>query len=198
MRTIYVDMDDVLTESNLIFLDVLEREFNKKVGYEDIHTFDLKVSFGLTEDEFERFFECIHQEDEMMKQTPVPGSKETLQHWQDQGYEVKILTGRPVASEGVSVDWLARHGYAYDSFTIVDKYNRAASKGNGSMSLERLAECSFDLAIEDSGKMAQFLSETMGVQVALLERPWNRSMDFNGNVARCADWQEIKTRFERV
>jgi len=66
------------------------------------------------------------------------------------------------------------------------------------MSMETLSKQYFDLAVEDSGQMARFLSENMNLRVALLDRPWNRSMSFNSNVQRCADWKEIKKKFERL
>jgi hypothetical protein len=198
MTSIYIDMDDVLSESNQTFLQILEREFGKKVAYSQITTFDLQASFGLSDDEYAHFFECIHAPDEMMLHAPVSGARETLKHWQDIGYRICVLTGRPLDTREVSLQWLALHEFAHDSFSIVNKYGRAASKGKQSLSLEMLSTCSFDFAVEDSGQMARFLSEQMGVTVALLDRPWNRSMSFNSNVKRCADWTEIKKSFERL
>lgn len=198
MTSIYIDMDDVLAESNQTFLRILERDFEKKVAYSQITTFDLQKSFGLSDAEYVRFFDCIHQPDEMMQHTPVAGSRETLRLWHENGYKISILTGRPLDSRDISLEWLNRYDICHDAFFIVNKYGRDACEGKMSMSLKALEQCTFDLAVEDSGQMAQFLSETMGIQVALLDRPWNRSMSFNSNVHRCADWMEIKTRFERL
>ena len=198
MASIYVDMDDVLSESNQAFLTVLQREFKKNVEYSQITTFDLKESFGLSDDEYDHFFDCIHHPDEIMLHPPVHGAREVIQHWHDIGYDISILTGRPLDTLDVSLKWLKLHGFHHDTFSIVNKYNRESSKGESSMSLEKLSSRHFDLAIEDSGGMAQFLSEEMGVKVALLDRPWNRSMNFNSNVYRCSDWFEIKEKFERL
>ena len=52
--------------------------------------------------------------------------------------------------------------------------------------------------LEDSGQMAKFLSETMDVTVALIDRPWNQDIDFNGKVHRCMDWDDVKTKFETL
>ena len=198
MTSIYIDMDDVLTESNKTFLAVLERDFDKKIEYSQITTFDLQKSFGLSDDEYDAFFNNIHQPDEMILHEPVNGAKEVLQSWHDCGYEVSILTGRPLDTLDVSLEWLNRHGFLYDTFSIVNKYGRDSSKGDRSMSLEKLSTLSFDLAVEDSSQMARFLSETMGVPVALLDRPWNRPITFNDNVHRCSSWTEIKHKFERL
>lgn len=198
MRSIYIDMDDVLSESYLTFLSVLEREFGKTSDYSKITVFDLQESFGLSRDEYAHFFDCIHDPDEMILHAPVPGAREMLELWHDKGYRISILTGRPPETREVSLEWLDHHGFAYDSFSIVDKYGRDSSKGAMTLSLEALSTQSFDLAVEDSGQMAQFLSERMGVTTALLDRPWNRSMSFCHHVKRCADWTEIKQKFERL
>lgn len=198
MTSIYIDMDDVLAESNQTFLTVLEREFGKKMKYSQITTFDLQASFGLTDEEYTHFFDCIHNPDEMIRHAPVAGARQMLKHWHDEGHTIAILTGRPLETREVSLKWLALHEFTHDSFSIVNKYGRASSQGETSISLETLSTRNFDLAVEDSGHMAQFLSEQMGVQVALLDRPWNRTMSFNHNVSRCADWMEIKKKFERL
>lgn len=198
MTSIYIDMDDVLSKSNQTFLRILEREFGKKIHYSQITTFDLQESFDLSDNEYRHFFECIHKPDEMIQHTPVPGAREMLKLWNDKGYKIFILTGRPLDTMDISIEWLKRHEFVYDSFAIVDKYGRDASKGEKAMPLETLSKLSFDLAVEDSSKMAGFLSEKMGVTVALLDRPWNKSNVFNGNVHRCTDWTKIKQRFERL
>ena len=198
MTSIYIDIDDVLAESCQTFLHVLEREFDKKVSFSQITDFDLKKSFGLTDDEYRRFFKSIHATKEMISHQPVPGARSGVQQWHDNGYEIRILTGRPADAKEISVQWLKRHRFSYDTFSIVNKYGRKGSEGNGSISLKDLSRHSFDLAVEDSAHMASFLSETMGVPVALLDRPWNRSFSFNEKVHRCRDWEEIKQRFNRI
>lgn len=196
MVSIYIDMDDVLCESNETFLTVLEKRFNKKVHYDQITTFDLKQSFGLTDEEFNDFFDLIHEPEEMIQHKPVQGAKALLDTWDEKGYRINILTGRPVAAQPVSLEWLDKHQFKYHDFSIVDKYQRDASKGASAMTLDALSQMSFDLAIEDSGQMASFLSEEMNTPVALLDRPWNRSFDFNEKVHRCKDWSQIKAQFE--
>ena len=196
MVSIYIDMDDVLCESNQTFLKILEQNFNKKATYEQITTFDLKTSFDLSDDEYDRFFERIHDPDEMIQHLPSKGAKQVLDTWSSKGYRINILTGRPSAAHSVSLEWLDLHQFKYHEFCIVNKYNRASSMSDQTLTLESLSELSFDLAVEDSGQMALFLSEEMNTQVALMDRPWNQSFSFNNLVHRCSDWNDIKTQFE--
>ena len=55
MTSIYIDMDDVLSESNQTFPHILERELGKKMEYSQITTFDLQKSFDLSDDEYAHF-----------------------------------------------------------------------------------------------------------------------------------------------
>ena len=198
MVSIYIDMDDVLCESNQTFLNILERDFGKKADYEEITAFDLKTSLDLSDDEYSRFFESIHDPDEMIRHKPAAGAKHLLDLWHDKGYRINVLTGRPAVAQPVSLEWLKKHDFKFHGFSIVDKYNRKSSRGDSSLTLEALSRQNFDLAVEDSGAMARFLSEEMGLQVALVDRPWNRSFSFNANVHRCRDWFDIKEKFENL
>lgn len=191
MISIYIDMDDVLTESYQTFINVLEREFGKTARYSQITSFDLQESFGLTPEEYEHFFECIHDPEEMIRHVPVEGARKMIADWHDKGYRICIMTGRPLDTKDVSIEWLDLHGFIYDSFSIVNKYGRNSSEGGISISLETLSTKRFNLAIEDSGQMAQFLSERMETRVALLNRPWNHHLSFNHNVVRCDGWADI-------
>jgi len=198
MASIYIDIDDVLAESHQTFLQVLDKEFGKKATYAQITSFDLKQSFSLTDEEYRHFFECIHEPDEIISHRPVPGARAVMKKWHENGHRISILTGRPADTEAVSLEWLDRQGFTYDTFSIVNKYARKGSEGNGSISLDDLSRQSFDLAVEDSAGMAAFLSETMHVSVALLDRPWNRNFTFNGNVHRCCNWDDIQARFDHL
>ena len=48
-RRIYVDVDDVISKTTDTYAGIIAREFGKHVRFEDVVTFDLKESFGLTD-----------------------------------------------------------------------------------------------------------------------------------------------------
>ena len=75
---IYVDMDDVLCETARGFVSLLEREFGRRVSFDQIHDFDLGVSFGLDPVELERFFEIAHRPELLTDLDPLPGAIETV------------------------------------------------------------------------------------------------------------------------
>lgn len=196
MPPIYVDFDDVLSDTTSAFVKILKREFGKRVAFEDISSFDLKVSFNLSDKEYAHFFDRVHQADVIMAFPPIGGAVGVLEDWINLGYQISIVTGRLTTAYQASLDWLAEHKVPYHSFTMVDKYSRENIDTNLAISMEEFSQLKFSLAIEDSATMALHLSQQMGIPVALMDRPWNRMVDLNHNLRRYTSWSEIHKDFK--
>jgi uncharacterized HAD superfamily protein len=196
MLPIYVDIDDVLADTSSALISLADKEFHKKVAYEDVTSFDLKVSFDLTRDEYEYFLERAHQPAEILNMAPIQASIEALNRWRAAGYEIAIVTGRPTTTYATTLEWLAIHDVPYDRFLMVDKYARQGMDETISLSIKALSELEFCFAIEDSYDMAVHLAENMDTLVFLYDRPWNRSASQNGNIRRFRSWEEIDRHFK--
>ena len=190
-RPIYVDLDDVLCETARGFLTLLEREFGRRVAFEDIRDFDLSVSFGLGPADLERLFVLAHEHELLAELPPIPDSIETLGGWVEAGHQVAVVTGRPSRTLEDSRRWLARHRVPHHSLTFVDKYGRAEIDGDEDLvPLEALAARSFRFAVEDSLEMARYLRDTVEIPVFLLDRPWNRGA--GDGIVRCTGWSDVR------
>ena len=200
---IYVDMDDVLCDTAERLLVLLGEAFGKQVPLEDIHSFDLGVSFGLSREELRRFLHLAHRPEALDGYNLRPDAVAGLTHWRECGYEVWIVTGRPTVAYEATCSWLARMEIPHDRLLFVDKYGHHARLGNAegdlrAAGMDELRELGFCLAVEDSGDMAQHLAREVGVPVALMDRPWNRDVaEISGQLTRCRDWQEVAARFAR-
>ncbi|HEY7319135.1 MAG TPA: bifunctional metallophosphatase/5'-nucleotidase [Candidatus Binatia bacterium] len=188
-QTIYVDMDDVLCETARGCLDVIERLFGKRVAYEQLTDFDLGNSCELSVEETAVLYHIVHHPEELLRLKPVNGAIAVLNRWIAAGFEIAIVTGRPPATYEVSLDWLAREGMPYHSFTVVDKYRRFPTET--ALSLSELAARKFVFAVEDSATMARYLAEQMQVPVRLFDRPWNRAAAKHPRITRHNHWFEI-------
>ncbi len=195
VKTIYVDMDDVLCETARRFLAVIEREFGKSVAYDQLTDFDFEQSCGLKPAERKRLYEIVHLPDELLGIAPMGEAIAILKEWTLAGYAIAIVTGRPPATYEVSLQWLARYEVPYHSFTVVDKYGRFQTENTIGLTLVELAAQRFCWAVEDSLKMANFLAHEMNLTVALLDRPWNQGAIQHPKIRRCANWQGIGRAF---
>jgi len=196
MLPIYVDFDDVLSDTTTAFLKILQREFGKSVHFEDIYSFDLKASFNLSDSEYKDFFDRVHQADVIMSFAPMEGAIGALEGWVKRGYQISIVTGRLTSAYAASLDWLAKYNVPYHSFTMVDKYSRENIDTKIAISMQEFSEMKFRLAIEDSATMALHLSQKMDIPVAMMDRPWNRKVDLNHNLKRYTSWSEIRKDFK--
>ena len=195
MLPIYVDLDDVISDTAELFITILKREFGKTVEVEDMLSFDLKASFGLTASEYDLFFQMVHRPEVIMAFAPKKGAIEVLEEWTRLGCQVAIVTGRLTSTYESSLNWLDKHNVPYHSFTMVNKYSRENIDRNIAVSLEDLSAMKFSFAVEDSANMAQYLSQQMGIPVALIDRPWNRTVDLDSNIGRYTSWYNIRDDF---
>ncbi len=196
-RTIYVDLDDVLCETARHFLVIVERQFNKRIAYEELTDFDVGSSCGLSPAETDELYRIVHRPDELMQMAPIDAAITTLRQWAANGYQIAIVTGRPPESFEPSTAWLARYRVPHHSFTMVDKYARFATDNTVAIGLDELAQREYCWAVEDSLPMAQFLATRMELPVALIDCPWNRGAADHANVGRYADWPTLAQRMPR-
>jgi uncharacterized HAD superfamily protein len=199
---IYVDLDDVLSETARAFLTLLEKEFGKTVAFDEITDFDLGKSFGLDADELARFMHLGHQPKILRGLRPIGGAIEGVNALYAMGYQIDVITGRPPATAEVSKAWLTDHRIPYHRLTFVDKYNHRGwyTPHPSAITLDELTRLDFCFAVEDSAAMALFLAGRLELPVALLERPWNQQITASDPkhlalIERCADWGEILEHF---
>jgi uncharacterized HAD superfamily protein len=190
-RTIYVDLDDVLCQAARHFLVVVEREFGKRIAYEQLTNFDIGHSCGLAREERDELYRVVHQPEELLSMAPVQEAIAVLKRWEERGFDIAIVTGRPPESVDVSLAWLAKHQVPHSSFTIVDKYSRFRADDANAISLAKLATRRFCWAVEDSLPMAQYLAGYMKLPVALIDCPWNQSEETLVGIDRYRDWKAI-------
>jgi uncharacterized HAD superfamily protein len=190
--SIYVDIDDVLAESTLSFLSILEQDFGKIFSFDQITDFDLKKSFHLTDLEYEQFFYAIHQPETLLGLEPIEDAIHILEQWQKHGYRIVVVTGRLTDAYESSLAWLAKHKIPCNTFIMLDKYSRPGVDRHIALSLQEFSKMRFTLAVEDSLMMARFLSNNMNIPVALMDRPWNQTSSLDGRIVRCHSWQEVK------
>jgi uncharacterized HAD superfamily protein len=190
-KTIYVDLDDVLCQAARHFLAIVEREFGKRIAYEQLTDFDVGHSCGLTAGERDELYRIVHRPEELLRMAPIEQAMAVLRRWEEQGFEIAIVTGRPPESYEPSLEWLAKHRVPYHSLTVVDKYSRFVTESTMAISLSELAARQFCWAVEDSLPMAEYLAAQMKVPVALIDCPWNRTQSQHSQVTRYDDWRAI-------
>jgi len=99
---VYVDLDDVLCQAARHFLLIVEREFGKRIEYEQLTTFDVGHACRLRPEEREELYRIVHRPEELSRMTPIPEALEVLRRWENAGFEIGIVTGRPISNPAFS------------------------------------------------------------------------------------------------
>lgn len=201
-RTIYVDLDDVLSLTIGPLADLLEARHGRRVAIDDVVDFDLGRSFGLGHQELDDFMRLAHEPEHLAALDPAPGAAEALTHWSERGYRVEVMTGRPPSAAPISRDWLARHAIPHARLACVDKYAREDwhEADEPALPFAELGARGFALAVEDSLEVAVELVSRWRIPVALMDRPWNRDTsslapEIAVRLVRCRSWSEVTARF---
>ena len=188
---IYIDMDDVLCDTAGAYTELLAREFGKRVAFDDIFSFNLRKSFGLNDEEYRRLFEQGHEPDFIGSLRPLEQMLPVLDSWHSRGHHISVVTGRHTSAWSQSLKWLEQQRVPYHSFIMVDKYDRSDTDHSIAISLEELTTIDFDVGIEDSVEMADFIASRMQMDLLLFDRPWNKAYEAGPQTTRCCGWGEI-------
>ncbi|MBR4170049.1 MAG: 2-dehydropantoate 2-reductase [Kiritimatiellae bacterium] len=191
---IYVDMDDVLTETARELSRLAAALFDIHVPYEKIFAFDLKQSFHLTDEEYLHLMRGAHWKGALEGLPETPGAREGVAQLLKQGHEVVIVTGRPLQTANVSQGWLRQHGFPELPFYCLDKYGRWSGGDSADPRLltrEAFEQTRFDLFIDDSPLALDLLQNRSDSRILVFDRPWNRDYPLTSSMRRVFGWDEV-------
>ena len=194
---IYVDIDDVLSETARALCGLAAREFDRHVEYENVDGFDLQEVFHLTDEEMARFVKLSHAKECIEAYEEVPGAVAGVKALREAGHQVELVTGRPAFSAAATSAWLEEVGLLNENVTYVDKYNRHFEAGENlprTLTMAELAARRYDLVIDDSPVVLARLAGWSWAKVFIFSRPWNAKMKSADNMTRVQNWAEILER----
>jgi uncharacterized HAD superfamily protein len=197
-RSLYVDIDDVLSQTIESLIDLLHHLHDRRVDVADVQHFDLEKSFALDRTEIARFMDHAHSDEIIESILPTEGAVSVLDSWGQRGDTVRLVTGRPPTTYHASRRWLETHGLRHDSLHHLDKWQRPDWNLDElpALRFEDIEAFGFDFAVEDSLDTAVRLVEEYEIPVALMDRPWNRGVSHLGKktrsrLVRCFGWGDV-------
>jgi uncharacterized HAD superfamily protein len=201
-RNIYVDIDDVLSQTIESLIDLLEHLHDRRVEVADVRHFDLEKSFALNTREIGHFMDRAHSDEVIESIRPTEGAADVLDLWSERGDQVRLVTGRPPTTYHASRRWLETHALRHDSLHHLDKWQRPDWNVDSlpALRFDEIESFGFDFAVEDSLDTAVRLVEEFGIPVALMDRPWNRQVahlaeSTRSRMVRCRGWSDVDKSF---
>ncbi len=193
---VYVDMDDVLCETAASLCGMAEREFARRVRYEDVKHFDLQKVFSLDDGEMAAFRALSHSPQMLSSYPKTAGAVEGMRALAAAGHRVEIVTGRPASANCGTLAWLASAGLGEFPVAYVDKYGRAdcfarSADDPPTFSTTELKARRYDIAVDDSPLALDILADWPETRVLVFNRPWNAAYTLAPNMKRVSGWKEI-------
>lgn len=191
---IYIDCDDVITKTGEKLLEIAKRLFDTDITFENMEFFDLKKTFRLNDEQYNRLMAEAHIPDMLLSYEELEGASETINSWVDMGYDVQVITGRPYSTYEPTRKWLDDHGLSRLPLFHLDKYGRDIFTDDStfSMTLDDFYTMDFDFVVEDSPMSFKHLSHFKNCTVAVYDRPWNKNAELPGeNYQRCFSWKDV-------
>lgn len=193
---IYIDIDDVVTETARMLCVFADELFGRKVAYENVFAFDVRDSFSLDDAQTARLMSRAHSEEALASYPETPGASATIISWMAAGHDITFVTGRPAMTHEGTCRWLEAHGLGGIPVIHVDKFGRELAAMFKScdyvVTLDDFLAMRFDFAVEDSPIGLGHLARIPGCRVAVFNRPWNAKTAMPSDAFhRCADWREV-------
>jgi len=178
--TILVDMDGTIESLLDVWLDRLNKKYNRNVKTEDIKDWDISKFYeGLTKEDV---FSVMMDPTIWKEVKPIDGAKEVLKKWIDEGHNVYIVTDNPYQSVKVKVEDLLFRCFPFISWhNVVITSRKQLIKG--------------DVLIDDG------IHNLVGGEYKklLFDAPYNRDVDEEKlELTRVFDWKSIDKIIENL
>lgn len=188
---VLVDLDDTIGATQVNMLDHMNTTYGTAYTYE-----------GMTREHREKYDspygryvgEILRQPDIMAKVQPFPGALEALTELRDNGYDVHIVSARKEPLHDCTLKWLNDHGFD----KIISQVHPRPGRESGKSWKRRIAEeYKFVAAFDDTFDVCQELGYVEGLNVYMIDKPWNRGFDSElpPTVARVEDLSVGVQRF---
>lgn len=177
-----IDIDGVLSMSNEILVDKINKLKNSSISIEDIHDYwYTNISHIISLVEINKLWDEIHLTNALHEAEIISGSLEAMESFYNKGYNMEIVTHRQKEFEKDVNLWLEKK-------SIVRQHNVCFCKGKKS------EYGAWDYFIDDSpDNLEDLVSSNKVFKKALLfTQPYNKNYEINHEkIQRVYNWEEV-------
>ncbi len=190
-----VDLDDVLGEFMPQILSFHNERYGSNYTIRDAgHFHALFDLIGKSDEEAIGKMEAFYKSRQFKEMKPVKGAKANLKKIKDDGHQLIVITGRPSHIREKTTKWLDEHfADLFDEVHFADHcvHPHGWTKGEMCKKLE------IHHHIDDFLTFAKDCAKN-GINVLLLDRPWNQDVELENNIKRVFTWDEISLDLVRA
>ncbi len=187
MKTIGVDLDDVLLNFNDSFLRFHNENYGTNFERKDVTQFEVEKLWSITALELQERFQKFYGSDQHKNAEPVEGAIDAIEELAKNN-KLVIITSSPQSVEKSVREWLKNHfkdKFEDIHFTKKSTFDHDKRRNKGEM----CQELGIDVFIDDHPDNAESIS-ACGIPVYLIDTPWNQ-YEAGPLVKRVYSWKEI-------
>lgn len=176
VKTVAIDVDSVLADVMLVWVDEYSKRSKKKVTKKEITRWDIPTILPITPDQVYRYFSHVWKHRWREIPTTQPGIGDVIRRIHHKGYRISIITKRERPTAPYVAMWLDKHRiYADELLFIYDGVPKANYQ--------------FDVLIDDAPKN---LVDIIAPKSAILfNQPWNKDFDWPVRVDTLSEAEKL-------
>ena len=184
-----LDMDEILAEFVDSFLQFHNDLYGTTVRKNEMFTYNFEDVIGITEDQIEERLLQFYTTDYFRNIKPVSGAEKGIDELA-KSHVLAVITARPYIIRPETERWLNQ--YFSNFFASINLTNQFQyrDQGNKRKKSEICQERGVNLMVEDSLNYASDCA-SQGIDVLLLDYPWNQTVELPENIKRVCSWGEI-------
>lgn len=188
-KVIAIDSDEIISAFIDGFIGYNNSFFKTNLTRKDIVSFELGQILGITEQEVEERIEKYFESGEARKIQLIEGSKEGVQTLLKLGYEIHVITARPLVLKDETLRWINKN-FPNQFAQIHFAFNPYVESSEQKKKSQICKEIGSDILIDDN--LVNVLDcAKEGIRVLLMDALWNQTEHLPENVIRVKSWKEI-------
>ena len=181
-----IDLDECISEFTNGFLKIYNDKFKKNFLFGGVHSYNLWEVVGGTREEALAIADEFYNSSEFDNIGLVDGAKEAIKKLSKK-HQLFIITSRPAYIRDKTNNFIKNH-FPNDFSEII--YTGDFFSGQGKTKAEVCKALGIGTLIEDNFNYALSCAE-QGIDVLLLNKPWNKNAAEHSNIKRVGSWNEI-------
>ena len=185
MKKIGIDIDEVLSETVAGFLAFYNEKHGTQFYFDQIVEYSFSKIFGITPEIEKSELMAFFASTSFAELATVNGSNEAIKEL-SKNYELYAVSSRPPQLMKLTSVWLNKHFQGCFKEVILIDSHFDSSKNKSQICLQK----HLDYFVEDVLSYAEDCAGS-GVEVFLLDKPWNQGTINSKNIIRVKNWLEI-------
>jgi uncharacterized HAD superfamily protein len=195
MKTIAIDIDDVLVPHFQDLITWYNNEYGTKLELKDNYSDDNTVWGTETEEEAIRRVQRFYSTKDFLHCRPFHEAHDVLKNLSNR-YKLVVITARDTIIEAATREWLEQH--FEEVFSDIHFSAHYSLNGESRTKADICLAAGADYLIDDTIHHA-IPAARIGVTVLLFgEYPWNRENILLKNIIRAKDWNKVQEYFDEL